>query len=77
MTSKSKSTVTALCVKSAIVNQEITEEAQKLLELYNDPSVAPEQKEITKRELDWAIQKLENKVETTKRIRSEHGPEKG
>lgn len=76
MTSKSQSTVKALCVKSGIVNQEITEEAQKLLELYNDPNVAPEQKEITKRELDEAIRKLEDKVATTRRIKDEAGPGK-
>jgi len=73
MTSKSRSTVKALCIKSGIVNQKITEEAQSLLDLYNDPNVAPEQKEITKRELDLAIQRLEDKVATTRRIKDETG----
>jgi hypothetical protein len=56
-----------LCVRQAIVNQELPEEAQRLLDVYNDPDVSPEQKQIAKAELDKAIEALEAKV-TTRRL---------
>ena len=68
MSAKTKSTVKMLCVRSdAVMRKELPEEAQKLLEMYNDPDVSPEQKEIVKKELDEAILNLENRV-TTRRL---------
>ncbi len=71
MSSRSRSTVKMLCAKATIMNQELPEEAQKLLELYDDPDVPPEQKQIVKRELDDLIQRLEDRVATTRRIKGE------
>lgn len=68
MTAKTKSTLHMLCVRSGIVNEELPKEAQKLLEIYNDPNVSPEQKAIARSELDDAIRKLEEKV-TSRRLR--------
>lgn len=70
MTVKTKSTIKMLCVRSGIVNQELPQEAQRLMELYNDPNVSPEQKEIARRELDEAIRKMEERVETARHIRA-------
>lgn len=68
MSARSKSTVKMLCVRSAaVMRKELPEEAQKLLDLYNDPNVAPEQKKIVKTELDRAIKDLEDRV-TTRRL---------
>jgi len=68
MSSRTKSTVKMLCVRSdAVMKKELPEEAQKLLDLYNDPNVSPEQKRIVKAELDRAIQELEERV-TTRRL---------
>lgn len=63
-------TVKMLAVRTAIARQEIPEEAQKLLDLYNDPNVTPEQKEIARRELDDMIRKLEERVDTNRHLRS-------
>jgi hypothetical protein len=68
MSARTKSTVKMLCVRSdAVMRKELPEEAQKLLDLYNDPDVAPEQKAIVKLELDKAIRELEERV-TTRRL---------
>lgn len=68
MTSKTKSTVKMLCVRSdTVMRKELPEEAQKLLDLYNDPNVAPEQKTVVRAELDKAIRELEERV-TTRRL---------
>lgn len=67
MSSKTKSTVKMLCVASGIMNDELPKEAQKLLEVYKDPNVSPEQKKVVEVELDKAIKKLEEKV-TTRRL---------
>ena len=68
MSAKTKSTVKMLCVRSdAVMRKEIPEEAQRLLEIYNDPDVSTEQREIVKKELDAAILNLENRV-TTRRL---------
>lgn len=67
MSSRTKSTVKMLCVKSGIINDELPKEAQKLLETYNDPNVSPEQKKVAEVELDKAIKKLEERV-TTRRL---------
>ncbi len=71
MSAKTKSTVHMICVHADMVmRQELPEEAQKLLRLFNDPDVAPEQKLIVKMELDRAIEELEAKV-TTRRLKEE------
>lgn len=68
MSAKTKSTVKMLCVRSdAVMRKELPEEAQKLLDLYNDPCVSLEQKANVKIELDRAIEELENRV-TTRRM---------
>ncbi len=73
MSARTKSTVRMLCIRSELVlRKELPEEAQKLLELYYDPKVAPEQKQIMKMELDRAIEELEAKV-TTRRLREQRG----
>ncbi len=64
-----KTTVKMLCVRTAIARREIPEEAQQLLDLYNDPGVTPEQKEVAKRGLDEMIRKLEERVDTNRRLR--------
>lgn len=74
MSARSKSTLKMICVRASIVNEELPKEAQKLLDLYNDPDVAPEQKRIVKSELDEAIRKLEERV-TTRRL-NEHKEKK-
>jgi hypothetical protein len=72
MTVRSKSTLKMICAKAGIANVELTKEAQKLMELYEDPNVAPEQKQIVKAELDRAIEELESRV-TTRRLRESRG----
>ena len=64
------STVKMLAIRSAIARQEIPEEAQKLLDLYNDPDVSPEQKKIAKSQLDDMIKKLEERVDTGRKLRN-------
>lgn len=60
-----------LCVASnAIMRKELPEEAQRLLDVYNDPTVAPEQKAIAKSQLDDAIRTLEDRA-TTRRLNEE------
>ncbi len=69
MSAKTKSTIKMLCVRSdAVMRKELPEEAQKLLDLYNDPKVSPEQKAIVKAELDKAIEELEGRI-TTRRLK--------
>ncbi len=74
MTARTRSTIRSICVRSGITNMELPEEARKLLELYEDPTVAPEQKAIVKAELDLAIRKLEEKV-TTRRLNEQRNQE--
>lgn len=76
MTATKRSTVRMLCVRAGIAREELSEEAQKIFDLFNDPDVSPEQKEVAKRELDKAIQKLENKVETSRRLKGDSEGEK-
>lgn len=69
MSLRSRSTVKMLCVRSdSVMRKELPEEAQKLLELYEDPKVDPKMKETVKRKLDEEIRKLEDRV-TTQRLR--------
>lgn len=70
MTSLTKSTIKMICVKSGIARKEITEEAQHLLDLYNDPKIDDVAKADVKRKLDNAIKVLEERV-TTRRLRED------
>jgi hypothetical protein len=74
MTVLTKKTAKLLCARSGIARTEMTEEAQKLFALCNDPNVAPEQKEVAIRELDELIRRLEEKVQTTRRVRGDSAP---
>lgn len=77
MSSKTKSTVKMLCVRSnAVMRKDLPEEAQKLLDLYNDPDVSPEQKANAKIELDRAIAALEARV-TTRRLKEQQRRDAG
>lgn len=66
-------TAEMLSVKSGIVRQELVEEAQKIYDLCQDPSVPKEQKDVARGELDRMIVKLEGKVETTRLEKDAHG----
>lgn len=68
MSTLTRSTVKMLCAKGDNIRSETLDEAQKLLDLYFDPKVAPEQKELAKIELDRIIQTIEERV-TTRRLR--------
>lgn len=57
-----------LCAQGDLVRKETMEEAQKLLDLYFDPKVSPEQKIIAKGEIDRIIKEIEERV-TTRRLR--------
>jgi hypothetical protein len=65
-----KRTARMLCIKSAISRRELGEEAQKLVELAEDPSIPDAQKAEALRNLDLLIDRLEKKVETRKRLQS-------
>ncbi len=67
MTHLTGSTVKMLCVKSGIARKEITEEAQRLLDLYNDPNTDPATKVEVKQKLEAAIRVIEERV-TTRRL---------
>ena len=69
MTSLTLKTVKLLCDRANIARKELIEEAQKLADLCDDPHVAPEQKEIARSELDGLIRKIEERVETSRRLR--------
>lgn len=62
------STIRMLCARSGVIRQETLEEAQRLLELSKDPSIAPEQKLVAKGELDRLIKEIEERV-TTRRLK--------
>lgn len=68
MTLLTKTTLKMLCVKVGIGRTEILEEAQKLLETYEDPNVSPEERERVKIQLDKKIKEIEERV-TTRRLR--------
>jgi hypothetical protein len=68
MTTLTRSTVKMLCVRSGVARKEITEEAQHLIDLYNDPKVSAEKKAEVKAKIDQMVQELENRV-TTRRLR--------
>lgn len=73
MSFRSKSTLKMLCARAGIANRELSVEAQKLMEIYDDPNVSPEQKVIVQIQLDEAIRKLEERV-TTRKLREARKP---
>lgn len=64
-----RKTAKLLSLRGTVLREELTVEGQKLLDLYNDPKVSPEEKERVKKQLDSMISDLEKRVETTKRLR--------
>lgn len=62
-----------LTARSEVLRAELTEEGQKLLDLYNDPKVSPEEKEKVKKLLDAMIADVEQRIETTRRLRESKG----
>lgn len=66
-----KTTVKMLCARANIARREIPIEAQRLLELYEDPSISTEKKENVKKQLDAMIAKMEDRQETSRRLREE------
>lgn len=66
-----RTTLKLLCARGAAVKEELTIEAQKVFDLCNDPNVPEEEKVRVKKELDAMIKKLEERAETSKRIRGE------
>lgn len=76
MITLSKKTAKLLCARAGVLRADLTVEAQKLYDAYNDPKVSPEQKEIVKAQLDEMIRHLEEKVQTTRRLRGDSSDEK-
>jgi hypothetical protein len=64
-----KTTLKMLCARTNIARTELTVEAQRLYDLYEDPAVSPEKKEQVKKQLDAIIKKLEERA-TTRRTKS-------
>lgn len=62
-------TVKMLACRSELASQEIAEEAQHLLDLYNSPDVDECKKAEVKKGLDKMIRDLESKVETRRTVR--------
>jgi hypothetical protein len=69
MTRKTKSTLKMICSRVGIANVELNEEARKLLELYEDPTVSSEEKAVVLAKIDEEIKKLEERV-TTRKLKS-------
>ena len=65
-----KKTAKFLCAKASIASEKIPVEANKLLEIYNDPSVNEADKAKARLEIDRHIEKLEKKAETTRTTRT-------
>jgi hypothetical protein len=59
-----RKTAQLLCARAGIARKELTEEAQKLYDLYEDPAVNAEQKAVVKVQLDDLIKRLEERVTT-------------
>lgn len=68
MTTLTKTTLRMLCVKVFNGRADIMEEAQKLLETYEDPATPDDVRELVKTKLDRKIQEIENRV-TTRRLK--------
>lgn len=73
MSSLTRKTAKMLTAKSGVLREELTIEGQKLLDVYNDPDVSPEEKERVKKQLDSMIEELEQRVQTTRRLKQEKG----
>lgn len=71
MSMLTKKTAKLLCFKSAIAKKELGEEAQKLVELAEDPTIPDDQKRDAIKKLDLLIERLQKKVETEKVLRNE------
>ena len=65
-----KRTARMLCFNSSISKHELGVEAQRLVELADDPKVTAAEKEQAMKKLDVLIDRLEKKVETRKRLQS-------
>ncbi len=68
-------TAKMLSARSEILREELTVEGQKLLDVYNDPKVSPEVKVEVKKQLDSMIEEVEKRIETTRRLRENKGPQ--
>lgn len=68
MTTLTKSTLKMLAVRVGIERAEILEEANRLMQTYEDPEVSPEERERVKKLLEEKIREIENRV-TTRRLR--------
>jgi predicted transcriptional regulator len=68
MTSLTLKTAKMFCDRANIARKELIEEAQRLSDLCQDPKISQEQKEVAKKELDELIHRIENKIETNRRI---------
>jgi hypothetical protein len=64
-----RKTAKMLSLRGTVLREELTVEGQKLLDLYNDPKVSPEEKDKVKKQLDSMISDLEKRVETTRRLK--------
>lgn len=64
-----RKTAKMLASRGSVLREELTVEGQKLLDVYNDPKVSPEEKEKVKKQLDAMIQDLEKRIETTRRLK--------
>jgi hypothetical protein len=69
----SKKTVKLLTARAGIASREIPVEAQKILELHEDPNVSPATKELAMRAIDEKIKDIEEK-QTTRRVREQQDP---
>jgi hypothetical protein len=73
-----KKTAKMLCARAGIARADLTEEAQKIYDLFDDPSISPEQKEVVKTQLDEIIKFQEERVnKTTRRLKGESADLKG
>ncbi len=75
MTVLTKKTAKMLCVQSALTRSKLPIEAQRLMDLYDDPEVSPEQKKIVKIRLDEYIEKIEKRA-TSRRLKGDCSEEK-
>jgi hypothetical protein len=66
-----RKTAKMLTARAGAVREELTIEAQRLLDLYNDPGVSPEAKAKAKKELETMVSDLEKRVETARRLKGE------
>lgn len=70
MTFLTKRTAKLLCARAGIANKEIPLEAQRILDLHNDPNVSQQEKDRAMQALDDKIRDLEER--TSRRIRGQY-----